>query len=257
MRIAIVEDEARAREVIKNILFRIDERISIVSESASAETGEKDIMKTLPDLAFVDIKMPGENGIEMIRRLKRRGCKTQFVIISGYGKFEYAQECIELGILGYILKPVGYDEVAKIIQQFKNNALYTFLPMENQLSLEDSILKKIEDPSGLKNPIAAKTVSYVRKNISQPCRLSEVAAHLKVSPEYLSRIFHDCVSVTFTEFVRLAKIEMAEVLLSKTGMKICEVAQKVGYSNENYFSSVFKEVVGISPKEYRMMHLNV
>lgn len=256
MRIAIVEDEARAREVIKNILFRIDERISIVSESANAENGEKDILRTLPDLAFVDIKMPGENGIEMIRRLKCRGCRTQFVIISGYGKFEYAQECIELGILGYILKPVGYEEVAKVIGQFKANTPYALAYLEG-LNLEESILKGAKIPGTLKNPIAAKAVGYVRENISKPCRLSEVAEYLKVSPEYLSRVFHDCVSITFTEFVRLAKMEMAGVLLSKTGIRVYEVAQRVGYSNENYFSSVFKEVTGISPKEYRLMHLDV
>lgn len=88
-------------------------------------------------------------------------------------------------------------------------------------------------------------------NISVQCRLSDAAKAIAVSPEHLSRIFHEGMGVTFMNFVKRVKIENACNLLEKTDMKICEIAYMLGYDNDKYFCNLFREVMGMSPRKYR------
>ena len=69
MRVIIVEDESKARQLIAHLLNAVDERIQIVGQADNAVDGQALIERLLPDAAFVDIKMPGMTGLEMIRSL--------------------------------------------------------------------------------------------------------------------------------------------------------------------------------------------
>lgn len=83
----------------------MDIPVRVIGEADSAEEGIELIQERMPDVVFADIRMTEMDGIEMIRRLKEKHVETQYVIISGYSDFKYAQQCIDLGVAGYILKP--------------------------------------------------------------------------------------------------------------------------------------------------------
>ena len=55
---------------------------------------------------WTDIKMPGMSGLELIRKISETDLDTQFVILSGYGEFEYAKEAMKYGVKQYVLKPL-------------------------------------------------------------------------------------------------------------------------------------------------------
>lgn len=251
MRVVVVEDEEKARKLIVRLLHEVNPRIQVVGEAENAEIGMELIQKHLPDVAFVDIKMPGLSGLEMIRHLVQKNIQVEYVIISGYGEFSYAQEAINLGIKGYILKPISYNDIENVVHK-----TYTRLgeyPKWNNPIKVDKDMEVGELLANLeaKMPIVRNAVHYVMANISAQCRLSDVAKVLVVSPEYLSRNFHEEMGVTFMNFVKMVKMENACNLLKKTDMKVYEIAQSLGYENDKYFCNIFRDVMGMSPKKYR------
>ena len=81
--------------------------------------------------------------------------------------------------------------------------------------------------------------------------LEEIAAKLNLTPEYLGMQFHKEIGVKFSTYIKEYRIAKAKELLIGSELKICEVAEKVGYSDAKYFSRVFREIAGQLPLEYR------
>lgn len=251
MRVIIIEDEEKARQLIVHLLYAVDEQIRVVGQASNAEEGKKLIQSMLPDVVFLDIKMPGKTGIELVRELADSGYHIQYFIISGYDEFSYAQEAIELGIKGYILKPVSYRDIEHAVNKARQELTGISLGAEERRHLPVMELGDLFVDLDEKCPMIKKAVEYICKNMSLPCNLSDTACELNISSEYLSRNFHEEMGITFMAFVRMVKIDYACVLLEKTDMKIYEIAKATGYKNDKYFCNTFKKVMGMQPQKYR------
>ncbi|WP_418452464.1 helix-turn-helix domain-containing protein [Anaerotruncus massiliensis (ex Liu et al. 2021)] len=70
-------------------------------------------------------------------------------------------------------------------------------------------------------------------------------------PQHLSRLFRHETGVTFVDYLSRVRIRRAVELLADGELKMYEIAERVGYSSQHYFSSAFKKVLGVSPMEYR------
>lgn len=99
----------------------------------------------------------------------------------------------------------------------------------------------------LKRVIAFIDENYANESMS----LNEAAAAGNVSPAYLSAVFSSEMDLTFVEYVTKKRMEAAKKLLKTTRLHTNEIAAKVGYKDQHYFSVVFKKTVGMSPREYR------
>jgi Response regulator containing CheY-like receiver domain and AraC-type DNA-binding domain len=76
--------------------------------------------KIKPNLIFTDIKMPGMDGLEFAERVKKITPDAEIVLLTGYDSFEFAQRAIRLGIRDYLLKPINYNEMKKLIARISN-----------------------------------------------------------------------------------------------------------------------------------------
>ena len=95
-------------------------------------------------------------------------------------------------------------------------------------------------------------LSYIHENLSDPdLTLNSVAKHVGLSETYLSSLFHAEVKQPFRKYLTHARIETAKYLLENTDEKIGSIAIKTGFSDEGYFSKVFKKVTNLSPKDWR------
>lgn len=92
---------------------------------------------------------------------------------------------------------------------------------------------------------------FIQRNYSSSVTLESVAEYLKLSPSYLSNLFKKETGQNFIDYLTGIRIEQSKILLRTTELKIYEVGHRVGYENENYFSRVFKKVVGCSPVHYK------
>lgn len=94
-------------------------------------------------------------------------------------------------------------------------------------------------------------IQYMEDYFAESLNLPEVAAHAGLSAEYLSRLFKEETGVKFVVYLNNLRLKHALHLLETTNLKVYEVAEKVGYSNLSYFSTVFKKNFGQNPFEYK------
>lgn len=99
--------------------------------------------------------------------------------------------------------------------------------------------------------LTSATVSYVKNNIQNDFTLNDVADHLGVSYQYLSKMFSRCMGVSFREFVLREKMSYACVLLRKTDLSVLDIAKKLGYASPSVFARAFRRIKEKSPAEYR------
>ena len=106
-RIMLADDEGIMLEALRNI---IESNFGDECEIATAKTGRAvvELAESFrPDIAFMDIQMPGLNGIQAMKEIQKFNSNIVFIVISAYDKFSYAREAINLGVLEYLTKPVN------------------------------------------------------------------------------------------------------------------------------------------------------
>ena len=81
--------------------------------------------------------------------------------------------------------------------------------------------------------------------------LDDVSREIDISPYYFSKVFKEATGENFIDYLTGLRIDKAKDLLENTGMSMKEICGEVGYSNPNYFSRIFKKIVGVSPTEYK------
>lgn len=100
--------------------------------------------------------------------------------------------------------------------------------------------------------LIARAQAYIDDHYADPdMSLSQVAAHVLLSPAYFSAMFGREVGETFVEYLTSVRIRKATELLRTTSLTSSEIAYQVGYNNPRYFYSVFRKVAGLPPNEYR------
>ena len=117
-KVLIVDDEKKSRDFISELItsFMPDAEIA---HAKYPYTALEMIEHNNYDIVFTDIRMPQMSGLEMIREIKKKGKEPFIVMISAYDNFEYAQEAMECGASGYLLKPFNRERVENIINIFK------------------------------------------------------------------------------------------------------------------------------------------
>ena len=113
----IVDDEEIEREGMAQFIPWDSYEMKVVSTARNGAEGLEKIAKFRPDLAIVDIKMPVMNGIEMIRQAKEQYPDMTFVVLSGYGDYEFTSQAMELGVRHYILKPCDESKMIPVLNK--------------------------------------------------------------------------------------------------------------------------------------------
>ncbi len=99
-------------------------------------------------------------------------------------------------------------------------------------------------------PLVDKVKKWIDRHYHEPISLTSASEAAGISESYLSKIFAKETGETFIEYVTRKRVEKALLYMS-SGMKIYEIAEKVGYPNQGHFSKIFKKVTGKTPLEYR------
>ena len=114
LNILIVEDGRSQREMLRDFLISEGHR---VMEAENGETAIKSVLNSHFDLILLDYKMPGMNGLEVLKEVKRINHEIDVVIITAYGTIETAVEAIKVGAIDYITKPIELDELLILVDR--------------------------------------------------------------------------------------------------------------------------------------------
>ncbi len=119
-KVILIDDEKWILESLKGTVDWGAMGFEIAATAANGPEGLERILSSRPDVALVDIRMPGMNGLELIGKAKETGVSTKFVIASGYADFEYAKQALVYGAVGYCLKPFEKDDIAETMTSVKH-----------------------------------------------------------------------------------------------------------------------------------------
>lgn len=135
MVILIADDDKLIRFTMKSMLNDIlDSTVHYIEATNGLELIDL-CKKHVPDIAFVDIKMPYMDGITAIEAAEEYSPHTEFVIISGYSDFEYAKRCISLHVTDYLLKPVEEEQLQNIISRLEEKLTHTHQQTNSRFQL--------------------------------------------------------------------------------------------------------------------------
>lgn len=110
MKVIIVDDEIIERKAMKKFISDSFTHIEVVAEAANGRIAIEEAKKHQPDVMFMDIHMPGIDGLEAIRQISAELPQTKFIMVSAYDSFEYAKQAMMQGVKEYILKPSNKQE---------------------------------------------------------------------------------------------------------------------------------------------------
>lgn len=113
--VVVADDEAIERKAILLLMKKELPYMNVIDTAANGKDLIRLVMYKKPDIAIVDINMPGLNGIDAIDTLKAKGSETKFIILTAYDDFDYVQRALSLKIEAYILKPEKKEETIKTL----------------------------------------------------------------------------------------------------------------------------------------------
>ncbi len=118
-KVIIVDDEPNVRKRLEAILETKKHDFEVLGLFENGYDALETGIPLEPDLIITDIKMPFIDGLELIRRAKIELPLVQTIIVTGFDSFDFAKQAIDLGVIGYISKPVTGDEIGMVLSKAK------------------------------------------------------------------------------------------------------------------------------------------
>ncbi|MFC4597364.1 response regulator [Cohnella hongkongensis] len=149
-RVMIVDDEPLIREGLRTIIDWEAHGFLVADAVAGAAEALRRFPEAEPRLMIVDIRMPGMDGLELLRVVQERfrPC-PRFLILSGHADFEYARTAMQLKVDGYLLKPIDEEELAKYLKHVRETLDADRTETSKAEGREDAIEKLLSGESGV------------------------------------------------------------------------------------------------------------
>ena len=224
MNLLIADDENLELKVLEKTVKKhfVDELEIFASSNGRKASQICDEVK--PDIALLDIEMPGMNGIELAKYIKEKYADCIIIFITAYDRFDYAIEAMHIKAFDYLLKPWKEERLCELI----NTSIENVRSMQKTDSIVHSQKDVIKD--------------YIDKNYKKDISAKDVAGILGYSDVYFSKVFKQLFDDNFINYLTKIRIDRAKVLLKDISFNIKEVGKSVGYADSNYFTKVFKRL---------------
>ncbi len=122
IKVLLVDDEQFIRQGLKHLVDWEKYGYQILAEAENGMDAIHILEETDIDLVFVDIKMPGMTGMELISYVQKNlSRQIRFVILTGYAEFQYARKALQLNVLDYMLKPVQKEELIHVLTKINQD----------------------------------------------------------------------------------------------------------------------------------------
>ena len=118
-RVLLVDDEIWSLKGLESSFEWEEEGFSVMERTTSSTEAMKFIEAERPDAVFTDIRMPELSGLDLLRNAREQGIESEFIIISGYAQFDYAQEAVKNGAFDYCLKPIDLAYSRQLLQRLR------------------------------------------------------------------------------------------------------------------------------------------
>jgi DNA-binding NarL/FixJ family response regulator len=186
MRVMIVDDHPVTRDGLRAALGTAED-VEIVGEASSGEEAVKVVNEVEPDVVFMDVRMPGMNGIEATKAIRQGNPDTRVILFTVDESRASIAEAIQAGVSGYLLKDVGVDELVNAAR----------LALEGKAVIHPTLTQAFIEEVRLVDrkpeaPLSRREIEILQR-VAYGATTKEVADKLGISPHtvktHLERIF--------------------------------------------------------------------
>ena len=247
----IVEDEP---ELLLFLTESLKPHFKEIIEAADGLQAASIIDQRQPDIILSDVMMPGMDGFELCRRLKEDlyVSHTPFVLLTTQGDAESRNLGYKLGADAYIAKPFDLDYLQTILANLlKNRELVKSKYKTSPLSIpaQEGTFSSADEL------FIIKLNELIRDNIeSKDLHVNFLTDKMAMSRATLYNKLKQIADIGVNDYINKLRLERACYLLTHTDKNIMEIADSLGFNNQRYFSTVFKQFYKITPTAYRNEH---
>lgn len=209
-RVFLIDDD----ELILLTLSRaLEEEYELRTDTAAEAGIVKKIIAWMPDAVLLDIKLPGQSGIDILRELRERGARSEVIMLTSDDTAETAVRAMKLGAADYLTKPFNIDEVKIVIRNVIE---------KKKLEQEVHCLRKISDElferdligtSGAMQELKAKVEKIARARVSSILITGESGTGKEVFARYIHHLMYDHPGAQREPFVAINCAALPEHLL--------------------------------------------
>ena len=241
-RVMIIDDEPAIYRLLSKTIDWAAYNMEIVGTAASGIEAINTIDDLQPDVCFVDVQMPFMDGIEFSKLAKVRYPDMAIVVLSAYDEFQYARECIGIGVFDYRLKPIEKKDINDTLRRL-------FLYLNNQRAARG------EEPEVSSCAKASYSLEKVKEYIQTryfevDMNVSKVAKAFGFNQSYLSRKFKSETRERPVDYLLACRMEHAK-RAALAGKMPYQVAKEIGIPDPNYFARCFKKYTGMAYSVYQ------
>jgi len=262
MKLLIVDDERLVREGLKKCFDWSYYGITDIQEACNGEEALERIVDFEPDIILLDVMIPVISGIEVSKAIKDKLPSSKIIFISGYSDINYLKLAFKVDAVDYIFKPVEFDElesaIRKAVDMLNADTFERQYVKRETAKMETEEYTVVENDSGklstdtkFSSRIVICAKDYIENNYMKDISIKDIADHLYLTPNYVSLLFKQEMNITIMTYVTQLRMKEAIKLLKDNNLRVCEVADNVGYKDANHFSKLFKKYFGYNPSDFR------
>ena len=250
-KIVVVEDDSEIRSYLTEALSEDYD----ITDCSNGKEGLAAVLKTMPDLVISDIMMPEMDGTTLCSKIKTNNATNHIpvILLTAKSREEDQLEGLETGADAYIVKPFNMDILRRTIV----NLIHSHHTLQLKFGRNDQLEELVEDIK-MKSPdekLLERVMTAINHNLNNAeLSVDRIADEVGISRVHLHRKMKELTGQTPHDFIRNIRMKKAASLLSAGDMNVSEVMYACGFSNAASFSTVFKKMYGMSPREYMNEH---
>jgi signal transduction histidine kinase/DNA-binding response OmpR family regulator/ligand-binding sensor domain-containing protein len=247
----IVEDKQDLREFLKNTL---KDKFKKIYQAENGLVALEVIKQQQPDIIVSDVMMPQMNGYQLCKEIKENLNISHIPVILLTARADSESQMLgyKLGADAYLPKPFEMEMLLSVIQNQMRNREY----IKSRYRGNQFILSPQEATfSNADEQFMIKLNEMIDQNLSQPdLDVKFLTAQMAMSRTSLYNKVKELTGMGANDYINRRRIDKAIILLTQSDMSITEISEQVGFTYQRYFSTLFKEMKGMTPSQFRAQH---
>lgn len=249
--IVVVEDDDEIREFLEQQLVSTYRVLTFTDGKEALPT----ILREIPGLVISDVMMPNMDGYALCSRVKTNVNTNHvpFILLTAKALDEDKLEGLECGADLFVTKPFNMDVLKRSITNLINSRKV----MQNKFTGKEDLSEHIDDVEieSFDEKLLARIMTVINDNLSNSdLNIDMICNEVGISRVHLHRKMKELTNQTPHDFIRNLRMKQAARLLSRKGQSVTEVMYRCGFSSATSFSTMFKKMYGVSPREYMRQH---
>lgn len=249
--IVVVEDDDEIRSYL---VTELESTYRVLSFNDGADALPI-ILREIPALVISDVMMPQMDGNTLCAKIKSNVNTNHIpvILLTAKTRDEDRLESLETGADQYFTKPFNMD----ILRRSIANLIASRRLMENKFTGKEDHSEQIDDieVESADDKLLNRILAVVNANLSNSdLNIDMICSEVGISRVHLHRKMKELTNQTPHDFIRNLRLKQAARLLSRKGQNITEVMYRCGFNSTTSFSTMFKKMYGLSPREYMKEH---